>query len=76
MGERFIKSGDHAVILIFDEAGYIAGIQIGVSIALPPEVSCMHFIKSGKNLQKGYWDIKRIFFPNIIKVNSISTDNV
>jgi hypothetical protein len=51
MGERFIKSRDHAVILIFDEAGYIAGIQIGVSIALPPEVSCMHFIKSGKNLQ-------------------------
>ncbi|XP_060599048.1 uncharacterized protein LOC132752700 isoform X2 [Ruditapes philippinarum] len=29
MGERFIKSGDYGVILIFDVAGYIAGIQIG-----------------------------------------------
>jgi hypothetical protein len=68
MGERFIKSRDHAVILIFDVAGYIAGIQIGVSIAFAPEVSCV-YLKNAKGLVG-------IFFPTLIKINFISTDNV
>ncbi|KAK0049990.1 hypothetical protein Bpfe_020541 [Biomphalaria pfeifferi] len=30
-GSRYVKSGDYAVVLLFDANGYIAGIQTGVS---------------------------------------------
>jgi hypothetical protein len=59
MGERFIKSRDHAVILIFDAAGYIAGIQIGVSIALPHAIH-----KKRQKLAKRLLGYKKNLFPH------------
>ncbi|ESO95123.1 hypothetical protein LOTGIDRAFT_160886 [Lottia gigantea] len=31
-GERYVKDGDYAVVLLFDKNGYIAGIQAGVKV--------------------------------------------
>lgn len=32
LGSRYLKDGDNAVMLLYDRHGYIAGIQVGVSI--------------------------------------------
>lgn len=45
-GIRYIKDNDHAVILLFDVNGYIAGVQCGVRIELFLLCHAFHFKSS------------------------------
>jgi len=51
-GERYVKNGDYAIILLFDVAGYIAGIQTSIkpTAAYPNVEQTPPFVKDGDRM--------------------------